>query len=81
MLCVIEYLFAIRRLQEANKTIKVLGGEHSVHVQMLAQRDFIKHELEYYKEKSKKFAYVSIGTCLIVYNLYLIYIIWGFNFV
>lgn len=46
----IHYISAKRRLEENEKTIKVLGGVEETPVQILAQRDMIKNEIEYYRE-------------------------------
>lgn len=73
MISVIHYISAIRRLKEVNKTVKMLGNDHTVPVQIFAQRDFIQHELDYYKEESKKFMYTFIGTCAIIWITYITY--------
>ena len=52
MLCYLDYISAVRRLHEAEKTVTMLKGdkysERDVPMQVLAQRDFIKKEKEYY---------------------------------
>lgn len=48
MLSLIHYISASRRLEESEKTIRMLGGENYTPPMFLAQRDMIKHEKEYY---------------------------------
>ena len=74
MLSFIHYVSAMRRLKESEKTVYMLGGEHEAPPMILAQRDMIKHEVEYYKEESIKLTFfigavAFIGTA--VYNLLL----------
>ena len=74
MLSFIHYVSAMRRLKESEKTVYMLGGEHEAPPMILAQRDMIKHEVEYYKEESIKLSFfigavAFIGTA--VYNLLL----------
>jgi len=74
MLSFIHYVSALRRLKESEKTVYMLGGEREAPPMILAQRDMIKHEVEYYKEESIKLAFfigavAFIGTA--VYNLLL----------
>jgi predicted ATP-grasp superfamily ATP-dependent carboligase len=49
---------ALRRLKEANKTIYMLGGERESPPMVLAQRDMIKHEVDYYEDESIKLAFM-----------------------
>jgi hypothetical protein len=65
---------ALRRLKESEKTVYMLGGEREAPPMILAQRDMIKNEVEYYQEESVKLAFfigmvAFIGTA--VYNLLL----------
>lgn len=65
---------ALRRLKESEKTVYMLGGEREAPPMILAQRDMIKNEVEYYQEESIKLAFfigmvAFIGTA--VYNLLL----------
>lgn len=74
MLSFIHYVSAMRRLKESEKTVYMLGGEHEAPPMILAQRDMIKHEVEYYYDESIKLAFfigavAFIGTA--VYNLLL----------
>ena len=52
MMCFIHYISACRRLEEAEKTIRMLAeskySERDVPAPVLAQRDFIKKEKEYF---------------------------------
>lgn len=50
MLSYIHYISASRRLEEYNKTIKLMGGQDAPN-QLLAQRDMIKLEVDYYADR------------------------------
>ena len=68
----VHYISALRRLKESEKTVYMLGGEREAPPMILAQRDMIKNEVEYYQEESIKLAFfvgvvAIIGTAL--YNL------------
>lgn len=52
MMSIIHYISAIRRLKESEKTVMMLGGERECQEMILAQRDYIKMEIEYYKSKA-----------------------------
>jgi len=72
MISFIHYISALRRLKESEKTVYMLGGEREAPPMILAQRDMIKNEVEYYQEESLKLAFIIgavafIGTA--VYNL------------
>lgn len=74
MISFIHYISALRRLKESEKTVYMLGGEREAPPMVLAQRDIIKHEVEYYQDESLKlgvylFAVAIIG--IAVYNLLL----------
>jgi hypothetical protein len=51
MISIIHYISSIRRLEEANKTIHMLGGETEAPPMIRAQRDMITHEVDYYRDK------------------------------
>jgi hypothetical protein len=59
MISIIHYISAKRRLKEADKTIRMLGV-NACPPMMLAQRDMIFHEVEYYREEVEKLAKVTI---------------------
>lgn len=72
MMSFIHYISALRRLKESEKTVYMLGGEREAPPMILAQRDMIKNEVEYYQEESLKLALIIgavafIGTA--VYTL------------
>jgi hypothetical protein len=74
MISFIHYVSALRRLKESEKTVHMLGGTHEAPPMILAQRDMIKNEVEYYQDESIKlglclFAFAVIG--IAVYNLLL----------
>lgn len=74
MISFIHYISALRRLKESEKTVYMLGGEREAPPMILAQRDMIKNEVEYYQDESLKlgvylFAVAIIG--IAVYNLLL----------
>lgn len=64
MLCYLDYISAVRRLASAEKTVTMLKGdkysERDVPVQVLAQRDFIKKEKEYYGEQCIKWNFILL---------------------
>lgn len=75
MLSFIHYVSSLRRLKESEKTVYMLGGEHESPPMILAQRDMIKHEVEYYKDESIKLGLflfaIAIGSAAaynIIYN-------------
>jgi hypothetical protein len=63
MLSFIHYISAMRRLKESEKTVYMLGGPREAPPMVLAQRDMIKHEVEYYKDEAVKLgAYIVIAS-------------------
>lgn len=62
MFCYLDYISAVRRLGEAEKTVTMLKGdkysERDVPMQVLAQRDFIKKEKEYYGDECIKWNFI-----------------------
>jgi len=62
MLSIFHYFSAKERLVEHEKTIMMLGGESECQPMILAQRDFIKMELEYYRKPAKVW---SIILCIL----------------
>jgi len=74
MMSFVHYISALRRLKESQKTVYMLGGEHEAPPMILAQRDMIKNEVEYYQEESLKLAFIIGSLAIIgiaVYNLLL----------
>jgi len=57
MICLIHLISAKRRLKELNKTVTLLKhdkySEDDVPVMVLAQRDFVKLEVEYYEGEAR----------------------------
>lgn len=77
MMCIIHYISAIRRLKESEKTVMMLGGESECQTMILAQRDMIKLEKEYYHDEVVKLAILfvifvplSLAISAIFYKLY-----------
>ena len=58
MMSFVHYISAMRRLKELEKTVTLLKhdkySESDVPTMVLAQRDFVKLEVEYYKENVAK---------------------------
>ena len=58
MMSFIHYISAMRRLKELEKTVTLLKhdkySESDVPTMVLAQRDFVKLEVEYYKDSVAK---------------------------
>lgn len=73
MLSIYHYYTTKRRLFESNKTIQMLGGENESPPMILAQRDMIQFELEYFKDDIKwcllKWA-ITIGFAIGIFQLY-----------
>jgi hypothetical protein len=65
MISFIHYVSALRRLKESEKTVHMLGGEHEAPPMILAQRDMIKNEVEYYQDESIKLG-IYLGVVAIV---------------
>lgn len=80
MLSVLHWISAQRRLTEAQKTVYMLGGtqynESEVPNQILAQRDMIKLERDYYRDRALDFFFIalflSIIGCLLYFILYVL---------
>jgi len=81
MLSVIHYVSATRRLEEIEKTILMMGGsrhhDNDVPVTLVAQRDMVKREIEYYKERCELLAFYTLFTlffgsiaCFAVWKIY-----------
>ena len=69
MMSLIHWLSAERRLEACERTIIALGGsrysDHNVPSQLAAQRDMIKHEIEYYKDQSQLFGIILFALFLL----------------
>jgi len=79
MLSIIHYISAGRRLVEANKTIHMLGGEDECQPMLLAQRDMIQLERDYYKEEATKLLILLVMTIIISLFLYSMYYAYTFK--
>ena len=55
MISILHYISAGRRLKESEKTVYMMGGEDECPPMLLAQRDMIKNERDFYKEESIQF--------------------------
>ena len=79
MLCYLDYISACRRLHEAEKTVIMLKGEKysesDVPMQVLAQRDFILKEKEYYGEECIKWNFLLLLFGMISILSYVFYTI------
>ena len=56
-MCFIDYISAKRRLKEADKTIYMMGGRDECQDMILAQRDMIELEMDYYKLECQDFLF------------------------
>ena len=65
MMCLINYLSACRRLKECDKFIQ-LNRKNGIPDQILAQRDMIKLEMEYYKDEVKSFLGKAFWTSIFI---------------
>lgn len=73
MMSVIHYISAKRRLKESNKTVMMMGGEVECPPMLLAQRDMIQLEMEYYREEMDKLFFRALLTVGIVIGCGLLY--------
>ena len=65
MISFIHYVSALRRLKESDKTVFMLGGPREAPPMILAQRDMIKHEVDYYRDEAIQLAgYIVIATIM-----------------
>lgn len=74
MISFIHYVSALRRLKESEKTVYMLGGPREAPPMILAQRDMIKHEVDYYQDESLKLGLILFAVAVVgisVYNLLL----------
>jgi len=60
MLSIFHYWSAKERLAEHEKTIMMLGGESECQPMILAQRDMIELEMQYYKEMAQEFFWLTV---------------------
>jgi hypothetical protein len=70
MISFIHYISAKRRLKESEKTVHMLGGETEAPPMILAQRDMIKNEVDYYEEESVKLGAFLVTFILITIGAY-----------
>ena len=70
MISLIHFISATRRLKETEKTVIMLGGESESPQMVLAQRDIIKLEVEYYKKETIRLCYYLIALAFFVLGLY-----------
>lgn len=73
MFSIIHYISAKRRLHESNKTVMMMGGEDECPPMLLAQRDMIQLETEYYLEEMENFLLYACYAALIVIFCGLVY--------
>ena len=73
MICLIHLISAKRRLKELEKTVTMLKhdkySERDVPVTVLAQRDFVKLEVEYYEEEARNllaYTLFAIGVLFLI---------------
>jgi len=66
MICLIHLISAKRRLKELEKTVTMLKhdkySERDVPVTVLAQRDFVKLEVEYYEGEARNLLAYTLFT-------------------
>jgi hypothetical protein len=72
MISILHYISAVRRLKESEKTVYMLGGESECQEMILAQRDMIKLEVDYYRDESFKFIkyFIFFVIILIIFYIY-----------
>lgn len=62
MISIIHYISAKRRLRESNKTVYMMGDDCPP--MLLAQRDMIQLEMEYYKQEVVKLMTFAFFFCV-----------------
>jgi len=75
MISIIHYISARRRLQESNKTVMMMGGEEECQPMLLAQRDMIALEAQYYREEMDKLLSLALLISIIVIGCGLVYVL------
>ena len=70
MISLIHFISATRRLKETEKTVLMLGGETEAPPMVLAQRDIIKLEVDYYKLETIRLCYYLIALAFFTIGLY-----------
>ena len=73
MISIIHYISAGRRLEEAKKTVYMMGGEDECPPMLLAQRDIIELERDYYKEEALKLIAILCGILFMAIVSFFVY--------
>jgi hypothetical protein len=73
MISIIHYISANKRLQEVEKTVTMLGGESECPVQILAQRDMLAFERDFYKEEYHDSIQTTVITLVVFFFILFIY--------
>ena len=77
MMCFLHWFSASRRLKEAEKTVTMLREEkysdRGVPEMVLAQRDFIKKEVEYFADECAGMAIILVGVLFLSIVGYVLY--------
>jgi hypothetical protein len=74
MISIIHYISAKRRLKESNKTVMMMGGEEECQPMLLAQRDMIALEAQYYREEMDKLLSLALLISIIMIGCGLLYV-------
>ena len=66
------YIDAKRRLREASITIDMMGGPDECQPMIVAQRDMLQLEMDYYLSQTKKFTFRALvfGAVVVLYYLF-----------
>jgi hypothetical protein len=70
MVSVFYYIYAKRRLREANITIQMMGGEDECQPMLLGQRDFLELEVKYHRDEMVSLGFKAltiVAVCVILY--------------
>jgi hypothetical protein len=73
LLCYLHYISALRRLEESEKTVTMLGGDRKAPPQVLAQRDFIKMEKDYYADVCVKWNFLLFFFGMVGFLIFVLY--------
>jgi hypothetical protein len=76
-MCIVHWISAKRRLKEAEKTVTMLRddkySDRGVPEMVLAQRDFIKKEVEYFEDECVNLAFKVVISFLVFALVFAIY--------
>ena len=73
MMCYLHYYSANKRLSEWEKTVKMLGGERNAGNQVLAQRDMVRLEKNYYADLCVTWNFILFFIMVLAISFFAVY--------